>query len=158
MMAGMGERLREWRLARGLTLREVGEAVAPFHGGRVVPRNSVANHERRDPTTGFLAALVQAYPDLDVSYLLTGRPGTSAAWEESEDGVYFAPEEETDEVRALIDRLVDAPFNHPEIFFTRDEMNTAERITYDMAARAALRTIARALCNDVRRFGPTEKG
>ena len=158
MMAGIGERLREWRLARGLTLREVGESVAPFLGGKTVPRNSVANHERRGPTTGFLAALAQAYPDLDIAYLLTGRPSTSAAWQESGGGVYLAPEEATDEVRALIDSLVEAPFDHPEIFITRDQMNTAERITYDMAARAALRTIARALCGDSRRFGPTEKG
>ena len=156
-MAGIGERLREWRLARGLTLREVGEAVAPFRGGKTVPRNSVANHERRGPTTGFLAALAQAYPDLDIAYLLTGRPSTSAAWQESGGGVYFAPEEATDEVRALIDHLVEAPFSYPEVFLKPDEMTTAEKVTYVMTARAALRTIARALCNDSKRFGPKER-
>lgn len=156
-MPGMGERLREWRLARGLTLRELGEAVAPYLDGQPVGRSSVANYERRNgPTSEFLAALVQAYPDFDVHYLLTGRSSTSAVWEESGDGVYLAPEEATDEVRMLIDRLVRAPFGHPEIFLTRDDLTTAEWITYHMAARAALRIIARSLCNDARRFGPTE--
>ena len=89
-MPGMGERLREWRLARGLTLRELGEDVAPYLDGQPVGRSSVANYERRNgPTSEFLAALVQAYPDLDASYLLTGRPGTSRAWAESGDGVYL---------------------------------------------------------------------
>lgn len=158
MMAAMGERLREWRLARGLTLREVGEAVAPFHGGRAVPRNSVANHERRGPTTAFLAALTLSYQNLDVSYMLTGKSGTLAAWETGDEGVYFSPKEATDEVRALIDNLVEAPFEYPKIFFTREEMTKTERTTYDMAALLALRMISRSLCTDARRFRVAEQG
>ena len=151
-MQGMGERLRAWRQAHGLTLREVGEALAPYYGGQAVPHNSVANHENRGPTTKFLAALVQAYPDFDVNYLLTERMIDSGAWETSVVRLYVAPEEEKESTRALIDQLIAAPFDHPGTFLTREELTTAEWITYQMAMGAALRTIARALCNDERRF------
>ena len=152
-------RLKQWRKGRGLTLRQVGEAVGRELGGTPLSPNSVSNHERRGgPTLSFLIALSSAYKeDLDVYWLMHGEPREAAAWEESGESVYLGPEEATDEVRALIDRLVEAPFDHPEIFITRDQMNTAERITYDMAARAALRTIARALCSDSRRFGPKKR-
>jgi transcriptional regulator with XRE-family HTH domain len=151
-------RLKQWRKEQGLTLRQVGEAVGRELGGPPLSPNSVSNHERRGgPTLSFLIALSRAYKeDLDVYWLMHGEPREAAAWEESGDGVYFAPEEETDEVRALIDRLVEAPFGYPEVFLSAGELTTAERITYNMAARTALRTIARALCNDARRFGPSE--
>jgi len=121
-------------------------------------RSSVGNYERRSgPTSEFLAALVQAYPNFDVHYLLTGTTVRASAWDVAGGEPYLDPEEEGDEVRALIERLVAAPYANPSIFLTPSEMTTAERITYNMAARAALRTIARALCNDPRRFGPQER-
>lgn len=77
---GIQARFGQWREREGLSLREVMEAVNEHlpPGRRIRTKSTISNYEKTasdkpPPRADFLAALKEAFPTLNVDWIITGR-------------------------------------------------------------------------------------
>ena len=80
MSSVLSQRLREWRKVKELSQEKLGEIVSA-KAGRPVAQTVIASYENRGrPTAWFLAALADAFDDLDMNKLLRDETKDLGRW------------------------------------------------------------------------------
>lgn len=154
VMETISDRIRQWRIDGGYTLKEVSDALSLSLGKPIGP-SAISNYEKRNnPSATVLASLKEAFPEVDLNWILLGAGYPKYGLTEAEQADFYIPEAVEDGLMEVTQKILEFPFTHPDLFLTPEEMTPAERHTYAMTVYAGLRQIARGICRDSRRFGP----